>query len=72
MEKQTNPLHGMTLEKIINALVDNYGWDELGARININCFNYDPSVKSCLIFLRKLEHEWARIKVENLYIDMIS
>ncbi|MCH9812332.1 MAG: VF530 family protein [Epsilonproteobacteria bacterium] len=61
-----NPLHGMTLEKILEALVDQYGWEELGARIEIRCFNYDPSIKSCLKFLRKTP--WARAKVEKLYL----
>jgi len=72
MSNQTNPLHGMTLEKILNVLLDTYGWDELGDRIRINCFNHDPSIKSCLKFLRKLDHEWARIKVEDLYIELIN
>ncbi|MGB1249966.1 MAG: VF530 family DNA-binding protein [Candidatus Promineifilaceae bacterium] len=62
----TNPLHGMTLEKIINSLVDHYGWEELGRRIDIRCFNHDPSVKSSLKFLRKTP--WARTKVEKLYV----
>ena len=51
---------------IIEKLVEHYGWDELGHRINIRCFNSDPSVKSSLKFLRKTA--WAREKVENLYI----
>jgi len=51
-------------------LVDQYGWEELGQRINIRCFNYDPSINSCLKFLRKTP--WARTKVENLYIAMIK
>ncbi len=63
-----NPLHGVTLEKIINTLVEHYGWEELGERINIRCFNSNPSVQSCLKFLRKTP--WARTKVENLYIRM--
>ena len=66
--KTNNPLHGKTLEKIVNSLVDHYGWDELGNCININCFNIDPSVKSSLKFLRRTP--WARKKVENLYINM--
>ena len=66
-EQQTNPLHGMTLEKILNSLVENYGWDELGRRINIRCFNYDPSIKSSLKFLRK--NQWARKKVERLFLE---
>jgi len=59
-------LHGLTLQTIVNKLVEFYGWNELGKKININCFNFDPSVKSSLKFLRKTY--WARIKVEKLYI----
>ena len=66
-EQQTNPLQGMTLEKILNSLVDNYGWEEMGRRINIRCFNYEPSIKSSLKFLRK--NSWARAKVEKLYLE---
>jgi uncharacterized protein (DUF2132 family) len=66
-EKQpNNPLHGITLEQIVNSLVEHYGWCELGELIDIRCFNNDPSVKSSLKFLRKTP--WAREKVENLYI----
>ncbi|MBW1792537.1 MAG: DUF2132 domain-containing protein [Deltaproteobacteria bacterium] len=66
-EKQANnPLHGITLEQIVNSLVDHYGWNELGNRINIRCFTNDPSVKSSLKFLRKTP--WARTKVEELFI----
>ena len=65
-ENPNNPLHGIKLEMIIEKLVEHYGWDELGYRINIICFNSDPSVKSSLKFLRKTA--WAREKVENLYI----
>ncbi len=61
-----DPLHGVTLETILTVLVDYYGWDDLGLRIDIRCFNYDPSIKSSLKFLRKTP--WARKKVENLYI----
>lgn len=61
-----NPLHGITLEQIINHLVQYYGWEELGKRITIRCFNSEPSVKSSLKFLRKTP--WAREKVEHLYI----
>ncbi len=63
-----NPLHGITLEQIVNSLVAHYGWSALGKRINIRCFNSNPSVKSSLKFLRKTP--WARKKVENLYIAM--
>ena len=71
MEKQTNnPLHGKTLETVLNALVAHYGWKELGIRIRINCFNEDPSIKSSLKFLRKTP--WARTKVEELYLSTPS
>jgi len=69
-EHKNNPLHGVKLQQILNELFENYGWDELGQRINIRCFNYDPSINSCLKFLRKTP--WARDKVENLYLDMIG
>ncbi|MDQ6950145.1 MAG: VF530 family protein [Mariprofundales bacterium] len=65
-----NPLHGITLEQIVNNLVAHFGWDELGMHIKIKCFNSDPSVKSSLKFLRKTP--WARKKVENLYLEMQS
>jgi uncharacterized protein (DUF2132 family) len=61
-----DPLHGITLEAIIVSLVERYGWDELGRRINIKCFTQDPSVKSSLAFLRRTP--WARKKVEELYL----
>ncbi|MBU1699190.1 MAG: VF530 family protein [Candidatus Eisenbacteria bacterium] len=67
-QQANNPLHGKTLEVILNSLVDYFGWSELGKRINIRCFNSDPSVPSSLKFLRKTP--WAREKVENLYIAM--
>jgi len=67
-QHSSNLLHGMTLEKIVNSLVEHYGWEELGKRINIKCFNIDPSVKSSLKFLRRTL--WARKKVDNLYITM--
>lgn len=61
-----NPLHGITLETIVNELVARHGWAELGRRIEIRCFTHDPSVKSSLTFLRKTP--WARKKVEDLYL----
>jgi uncharacterized protein (DUF2132 family) len=61
-----DPLHGITLEKILVSLVEHYGWEELGRRIRIRCFNSDPSIQSSLKFLRKTE--WARKKVEGLYL----
>ena len=70
MEAQiNNPLHGKTLEMILNELVDEYGWEELGEIIPVNCFNIDPSIKSSLTFLRKTP--WARKKVEDLYLDLV-
>ena len=65
-----DPLHGITLEKLLNDLVSRYGWETLGRKIEIRCFTYDPSIKSSLQFLRKTP--WARAKVEQLYKDMIS
>jgi len=65
-QQVNNPLHGVTLEQIVNSLVDHYGWDGLGIRIDIRCFNNDPSVKSSLKFLRRTP--WARKKVEHLYL----
>lgn len=62
-----NPLHGITLEKILNELVAHYGFEELASLIDINCFKNDPSIKSSLTFLRRTP--WARTKVENLYIS---
>ncbi|MBC7569612.1 MAG: DUF2132 domain-containing protein [Spirosoma sp.] len=61
-----NPLHGKTLETILTELVTQYGWDELGERIKINCFISNPSIKSSLTFLRKTP--WARQQVEELYM----
>ncbi len=66
-QQNKDPLHGKTLEMILNALVEKYGWPELGYRIRINCFLDNPSVGSSLKFLRKTP--WARKKVEELYIN---
>ena len=63
-----NPLHGLTLEAIVTALVAHYGWQELGRRIPVRCFTSEPSVSSSLKFLRKTP--WAREKVEGLYLFM--
>lgn len=64
-----DPLNGITLEMIVNHLIEKYGWEELGKRISIKCFNIDPSVKSSLTFLRRTP--WARKKVEELYLRTI-
>ena len=71
MEKQqsNDPLHGITLQKIVETLVDYYGFDTLGELISIKCFNQNPSIKSSLTFLRKTD--WARKQVENLYIKTL-
>jgi uncharacterized protein (DUF2132 family) len=66
IQKSNDPLHGITLQKIVEQLVDFYGFDTLGELIRIKCFNDNPSVKSSLTFLRKTD--WARKKVEELYI----
>jgi uncharacterized protein (DUF2132 family) len=60
-----DPLHGVTLEMMLNRLVERYGWEELGVLIPIRCFQFDPSIKSSLTFLRRTP--WARAKVEELY-----
>jgi uncharacterized protein (DUF2132 family) len=62
-----NPLHGITLENMLNELVSVYGWPELGRAIDIRCFTHDPSIASSLKFLRHTP--WAREKVEALYLD---
>ena len=70
MEQKNNPLHGKTLANIIEYLVEQYGWDGLGQRIQVKCFTDNPSLQSSLKFLRKTE--WARKKVEELYIQTIK
>jgi uncharacterized protein (DUF2132 family) len=64
-----DPLHGITLEMILNQLVQQYGWLELAKRIPIRCFSHEPSIKSSLKFLRRTP--WARKKVEELYLASI-
>lgn len=64
--RPVDPLHGVTLQAMIEHLVARYGWDGLGDRIDIRCFTHDPSVSSSLKFLRKTP--WARAKVESLYV----
>jgi uncharacterized protein (DUF2132 family) len=64
-----NPLHGVTLERMLNELVDHFGWAAMGERIRIRCFTDDPSVASSLKFLRKTP--WAREKVEGMYLFML-
>lgn len=69
MQKSKDPLHGITLQKIVETLVDYYGFDTLAELINIKCFKENPSVKSSLTFLRKTD--WARKKVEDLYLRIL-
>ncbi len=68
-EQKNNPLHGITLEMILNELVEHFGWEELANKVNINCFKSNPSIRSSLTFLRKTP--WAREKVEKLYVWML-
>lgn len=67
-EQPNNPLHGITLEAILQELVAHYGWAELGQQIDIRCFTHDPSIASSLKFLRRTP--WARERVESLYVYM--
>jgi len=69
-EQKNNPLHGKTLEMILNYLVAKYGWEEMDSRIRINCFAVNPSIKSSLKFLRATP--WARKKVEDLYLESLE
>jgi uncharacterized protein (DUF2132 family) len=69
-EQPKDPLHGITLEMIVNQLVEQHGWAELGKRIPIKCFNENPSLKSSLKFLRRTP--WARKKVEDLYLKSMA
>ena len=64
-----NPLHGLTLERIVNDLVAHFGWAGLGRRIDVRCFNHEPSIASSLKFLRRTP--WAREQVEALYLDTL-
>lgn len=68
--QKNNPLHGLTLETILNQLVEHYGWEQLAQLIDINCFKQDPSIKSSLKFLRTTP--WARARVEDLYLRTVA
>ena len=67
LPQKNNPLHGITLKALLSTLVVEYGFPELGSKIKIKCFLEKPSVNSSLVFLRKTP--WARVKVENLYLE---
>ena len=69
-EQPNNPLHGVKLKDMLETLVDSLGWEDLGLRINIRCFNHEPSISSSLKFLRRTP--WARAKVENLYLRTVT
>ena len=69
-EELSNPLHGVKLAQILERLVDYYGWEYLGDRVNIRCFMYNPTMKSSLGFLRRTR--WAREHVEDVYLDMLE
>lgn len=64
--KSNDPLHGITLERVLTELQAEFGWDELGRRVPVRCFLFDPTIKSSLTFLRKTP--WARAKVEEIYV----
>jgi uncharacterized protein (DUF2132 family) len=68
--KSNDPLHGVTLERLLTELVAHHGWREMGRRVEIRCFLFDPSIKSSLTFLRK--NPWARAKVEEMYVSLKS
>jgi len=65
--RSNDPLHGITLERILVELAEEFGWEEMGRRVPVRCFLHDPSIKSSLTFLRKTP--WARTKVEQLYVQ---
>lgn len=69
-QQPNNPLHGITLEKILTVLRAHYSWKELNQQVELNCFFSHPSIKSSLTFLRK--HDWARKKIENLYLELLA
>lgn len=68
-EQPDNPLHGVTLERMLEELVDQVGWERMGRQVRIACFNYDPSISSSLKFLRRTP--WARSKLEAMYVELV-
>ncbi len=64
-----DPLHGITLEKLLTVLVEEYGWRELARQVPVRCFMFDPTIKSSLTFLRKTP--WARAKIEQIYVELV-
>ena len=69
-KQPNNPLHSVTLEQILTALLAHYGWEHMAEQVRVNCFMNDPSIKSSLKFLRRTP--WARAKVEQLYLEMLE
>jgi uncharacterized protein (DUF2132 family) len=69
-QQTNNPLHGLTLETIVTDLVTHYGWEELARQIPVRCFQFEPSIKSSLKFLRRTP--WARAKLEALYVASLD
>lgn len=67
MKTSNDPLHGITLERLLTELVEQFGWTELGRQVPIRCFLFEPSIKSSLTFLRRTP--WARAKVESIYVS---
>jgi len=65
--RSNDPLHGVTLERLLTELVAHLGWREMGRRVAIRCFLFDPTITSSLTFLRK--NPWARTKVEEIYVN---
>lgn len=72
MNHSNNPLHGIKLVDVLEKLVEEYGWETLDEKIKINCFHSNPNIKSSLKFLRNVEHNWARKKVEKLYLETFN
>lgn len=68
-QQANNPLHGITLERMLTELVERHGWERLGEVINIRCFQIDPSIKSSLTFLRRTP--WARAELEAFYLRQL-
>lgn len=68
VQHSNDPLHGITLQMILEALLAHYGWEKMAEKIKVNCFSNNPSIQSSLKFLRKTP--WARKKVEDLYLQM--
>ncbi|MGL1886087.1 MAG: VF530 family protein [Reichenbachiella sp.] len=69
-EQKNNPLHGIKLTEILDYLVELYGWEQLSQRVRINCFKNNPTIKSSLEFLRRIQ--WAREEVEQLYLKSLN